>query len=89
MGMIEQPPFLADCTNLPTYVTDTVVRRDIGGGTASMICCRTLSGMIVPLCEVIISPVHLLSIAQAANAFALEMHRKQMAMMVEAIGMRH
>lgn len=82
-------PFLTDCTNLPIYVVDTVIRRDLGG-MASIINCRKCNGVIVPLCEIIISNQHLIEIGTGARDFALEMLRRhQMVEMVEMIGARH
>jgi hypothetical protein len=89
MGMNGQPPEMADVTGLPTYVIDTVVRRDIGG-FASIINCRTYGNLRVPQCELVISLCNLVTLSQAAQDFALEMHRRvSMAQMMEGVGVRH
>lgn len=89
MGMIGQPPEMADVIGLPTYVVDEVVRTDIGG-VASIVNCRTVNGILVPQCEVIICAKNIVRISQAANLFAMQMwQRQQMALMTEVIGKRH
>lgn len=85
-----QPPTLADVTGLQTFVVDTVLRRDLGDGIASIINCRTLNGLIIPQCEIVIAARHLIMIGKSASDFALELHRRQqMAHMTEMIGARH
>lgn len=85
-----EPPALADVIGLPVYITDTVVRRDLGGGLASVINCRTVNGVIVPQCEIIISIANIVQICKGGSDFAMEMYRRQqMAQMAEMIGVRH
>lgn len=85
-----QPPCLADVTGLQTFVVDTVIRRDLGNGIASIINCRTLNGVIVPQVEIVIAARHLIMIGRGASDFAIEMERRQqMAHMTEMIGARH
>ena len=90
MELFDTQPLLADVTGLPTYVVDTVVRRDLGSGIASIINCRMLNGVLVPQCEIVVTAGHLISICKNATDFALEMHRRQqMAQMAEMIGRHH
>lgn len=89
MGMHEEPLY-ADVTGLQTFVVDTVIRRDLGDGIASIINCRTINGLIIPQCEVVITAKHMITIGKGACDFALEMHRRQqLVQMAEMIGMRH
>lgn len=90
MGVLHDAELIPDVLGLPTYVVDTVIRRDLGNGIASIINCRKHNGLIVPQCEVVISNSRLLSLGQEAIEFALEVHRRQqMAQMAEACALRH
>lgn len=90
MHRLEDAPVMADAIGLPTYVVDNVVRRDLGSGIASIINCRTVNGVLVPQCEIVIAAEHLITIGRGASDFAMEIHRRyHMARMAEMIGVRH
>lgn len=89
MGMIDKEPLCADVIGLPTYVVDAVLRRDLGSGIASIMNCRTINGVLIPQCEIVISAQHLLPIGRAASEFAFEMYRKHQIEMMMAVGSRH
>ncbi len=85
----EKEPLVAECFGLPTYVVDAVIRRDLGSGIASIINCRTVNGLLIPQCEVIVSAQNLLPLTRASADFAAEMYRRhQMAVFMEG-GARH
>lgn len=85
-----QPPYLADVTGLQTFVVDEVIRRDLGDGVASIINCRTVNGVIIPQCEIVITARHLIRIGQGAADFAIEVHRRQqMVQIANMVGARH
>ncbi len=83
-----QPPSLADVTGLRTYVVDAVIRRDLGDGVASIINCRTINGVFVPQCEIVITAKHLLPIGKAASDFAIEVYRRHQMSLRKKIGAR-
>jgi hypothetical protein len=88
LGMLDaQSPLLTEATGLQTFVVDTVVRRDLGNGIASIINCRKLNGVIVPQCEIIIAAAHLVTIGRGANDFAQQMHRRQQLAPLHALRM--
>lgn len=89
MGMLANDPHLADAIGLPTYIVDTVQRRDLGSGIASIINCRTINGVIVPQCEIVIASHHLMTIGRGASDFAAEVYKRHQMELIEAIGRRH
>lgn len=89
MGMHDVEPLCADVIGLPTYVVDAVIRRDMGSGIASIMNCRTINGVLIPQCEIVIAAQHLLPIGKAACDFASEMFRRHQMEMMVAIGARH
>lgn len=89
MGMHDREPLCADIFGLPTYVVDAVIRRDLGSGIASILNCRTVNGVIVPVCEVVIAAHHLLKIGRDASEFASEMFKRQQIELMNTTGPRH
>lgn len=89
MGMHDTEPLVAECFGLPTYIVDSVQRRDLGSGIASIINCRTLNGVLIPQCEIIIAAQHLMPIGRAASDFATEMYRRHQVEMFQVIGAKN
>lgn len=87
--MIDREPLCADVIGLPTYVVDAVLRRDLGSGIASIMNCRTINGILIPQCEIVIAAQHLLPIGRAASEFAAEMFRRHQIEMMNVGGARH
>lgn len=83
-----QAPILAHVTGLQTFVVDTVIRRDLGDGTASILNCRTINGVFVPQCEIVITTKHLLPIGKGASDFAIEVYRRHQMTIRGKIGRR-
>lgn len=89
MGMQSAEPLYADVIGLPTYIVDAVQRRDLGSGIASIINCRTINGVIIPQCEIIIAAQHLIPIGRGASDFATEMYKRHQMELLLAMGARH
>lgn len=89
MGMKSAEPLYADVIGLPTYIVDAVQRRDLGSGIASIINCRTINGVIIPQCEIIIAAQHLMPIGRAASDFATEMYKRHQIALMMNVGACH
>lgn len=87
MGIIDTQQIAAEVVGLPVFVVDTVVRRDLGNGIASIVNCRRQNGVIIPMCEIIVGAKNLLTICKGANDFALEMHHRMQMERLHALRM--
>jgi hypothetical protein len=87
---LRDAPRMADGFGVPTFYVTDIVTEDAGNGNVRIWNCVLKSGLLMPVCEVIVPASRLLRIGRDASDFAMDLHqRQQMAEILEHAGARH